>query len=439
VRQAGVETSLCVSPSSGSPAPWRWVGTLFFAEGLPATLVMTVSAVLFNRLGVGNEDVALYTAGLGLPWILKPLWSPLLEAFGSKRVFVAVSEGMIALGLLGIAAGLAIESRVSVTLVLLALIALCAATHDIAADGLYLCTLPPDLQVRYVGWLSVAFQAARLTAQGLLVVLAGTLETRAGVIGAWQVVFVLFAAMSAGLAFHHWRVLPREDVARWPQSLSDLALTSADVVTSFFKRKELAWLLGLVVFYRLAEGQLVRIVPLFLLESRDRGGLGLSTTELGTFYGGFGVCAFISGALAGGWIAEKVGLRRSLMGLCLAFNLPALAYVVLSHTPPASLAVISAAIAAEQFVYGLGTVGLKLIMMRSVAQGRYRTSHFAFAAGLSGLSATGAGMASGWLQARLGYPGFFSFTLLAAIPALLTAYGCSRRAYRGPERRYSVG
>jgi len=245
------------------------------------------------------------------------------------------------------------------------------------------------------------------------------------------VVFVLFAAMSAGLAAHHARVLPGEGPRPVPKSLSDFATASADVVTSFFKRADLGWLLGLVVFYRLAEGQLVRIAPLFLLDSRDRGGLGLSTAEVGTFYGGFGVCAFIMGALVGGWVAEKVGLQRVLLGLCLAFNLPALAYLLLARWPPESMAVISAAIAAEQLVYGIGTVGLKLIMMQSVSEGRYRTSHFAFAAGLSGLSATAAGMASGWLQARLGYFGFFGWTLIGALPSLLTAYVYSRRASPG--------
>jgi MFS transporter, PAT family, beta-lactamase induction signal transducer AmpG len=414
--------------------PWRWIGTLYFAEGLSATIVATVAGVLFKRLGLSNEAIALYVGGLVLPWSLKPLWSPLLEVFKTRRFFVVTTELLIAASLAGIALGLGSTSRATVCLVLLAFVAVCAATHDIAADGVFICSLSPESQARYLGWLSVVFHSGRLTAQGLLLALAGTFETRIGIVGAWRAVFAVFAGLSAALAFYHAWVLPGGEPERSPTSVGEVVATSRDVVTSFFKRPHIAGLLAFVVLYRAAEGQLLRMAPLFLIDREAQGGLGLSTSELGIFYGGLGASACMAGALIGGWISVRVGVRAALVGLCAAFNFPAVVYVLLAWWRPRSVAVVGAAIVFEQLVYGIGIIGLKLVMMQAVAQGRYQTAHFAFASSLSGLGAAAAGMFSGWLQASLGYRGFFVWTVIAAIPVLFVAYLSSRPA---PEREES--
>ena len=410
------------------PAPWRWIGTLYFAEGLPATVVTTVAAILLKHLAVPNETIALCTSALALPWILRPLWSPLLEVAGSKRSLVVALEAVIALALAGIAAGLATDGRVALSIGFLAAVALSAATHDMAADGLYLRSLSPEAQARYVGWLSVAFNAAKLTAQGLLVVAVGLLEPVRGAGFAWQVAFGSLAAIMAALAAYHAYRLPADEVPAGDHPAGRPPITSAfgTVLAAFFRKPGIAGLVALVVLYRLVEGQLTRIVPLFLLDGRAQGGLGLSTAELGASYGGVGVGAFMGGALLGSWLAGRLGERRAIVALCVAFNLPPLFYLLLAWARPEALAVVGGAIVLEQVFYGVGFVGLKLVAF-SLARGPYETAHFALATGLSGISAVIAGMFSGALQSTLGYPGFFACAAASALLPILTASLCSRQ------------
>jgi PAT family beta-lactamase induction signal transducer AmpG len=408
------------------------VGTLYFAEGLPVAIVATVCAVLLKRLGVPNEKIALYAAALALPWSVRPLWSPLLEVVKTKRFFVVATELVMALALAGIAATLGLGA-LPLSLFLFALVAVSAATHDMAADGLYLAALTPEGQTRYVGWISVAFNLAKFVVQGVVVVVAGTLETRGGVLAGWRTAFLVLAAIAAILAVHHARVLPKDPQSRF-DSLAEAAAAWPKIVATFFEREHAGRFFAFLLFYRFVEGQMVRIVPLFLIDPAARGGLELSTTEVGVFYGGLGACAFMCGSLAGAFFSRKLGLGRTLLPLCLAFHLPAVVYLLLAATYAESRLAVGSAIAIEQVAYGAGAVGLKLVMMRSLSESSFRTAHFAFATSLSGLAAAIAGMLSGSIQIALGYRAFFVWTLFASAPALLSAYVCSRKLDPLPTR-----
>jgi MFS transporter, PAT family, beta-lactamase induction signal transducer AmpG len=406
---------------------WRWISTLFFAEGLPATVVASLSVIILKHLQVPNARIAVCASGLMLPWTLRPLWSPLLEVVGTKRSFVVAMEAAIALCLAGIAIGLAAGAGPSLCILLFAIIALCAATHDMAADGLFIRSLPAESQRRYVGWLSVAFNGGKLTAQGLLVVMVGQLAVWRGALFAWQVGFLVLAAITSALAFYHYQVLPDEQAARERsvRSLAHIGVTTKQVITSFFRSGRVAWLLALIVVYRVAEGQILRIVPLFLLDSRGEGGLGLSTAQLGALYGGVGGITWAIGAVIGGWMATRLGERRAFVPLCLAFNLPTLVYLFLAGLQP-SLTIVAVAIAVEQIAYGIGSIGLKLAVL-SAAKGPYETAHCAFAGALAGIGAVAAGVFSGTSQASFGYFGFFGWALLAAAVPLVAAWICSRQ------------
>jgi PAT family beta-lactamase induction signal transducer AmpG len=403
----------------------RWVGTLFFAEGVPATVVGVVSSVVLKRAGLANDDIALYTGALVLPWILRPLWSPLLELLQDNRTFVVTTEALMAAALAGLAAALGAGSSAGVVLALFAFIAVTAASHDMAADGLYIASLSPQAQARYVGWMGVAYNAGKLAVQGLLVIAAGALEMRLGVAPGWRVVFLALSAVLAVLAVVHVRWLPA--APRAERAAPALGATSRAVVRTFFQKKNLGWALALLVLYRLAEGQFVRIAPLLLLDPAERGGVGLGTAEFGLLFGVFGAAAYMSGAVVGGFWVERRGLARALPGLCAAFNLPGAVYLLLAWAQPRSLAVVTLAVVAEQLAGGIGSVGLKLVTMRSLAAGPFHTSHYALASGLAALSATLAGMSSGFVQSWLGYSGFFVWTILAALPALVAAAVCARR------------
>src|SRR5690606_3070357 len=93
-----------VASSGISARPWAWVPSLYFAEAVPYVLVMTVSVVFYNRMGLSNTEVAAYTSLLYLPWVIKPLWSPLVDVLGTKRRWILATQVLIGAGILGIAA-----------------------------------------------------------------------------------------------------------------------------------------------------------------------------------------------------------------------------------------------------------------------------------------------------------------------------------------------
>jgi PAT family beta-lactamase induction signal transducer AmpG len=428
------------APGDGRAAsPWRWIGTLFFAEGLPATVIVTVAAILFKRLGVPNEDTALYTTGLMLPWIFRPLWAPLLEVFPSKAGFVVGSQIVLACGLAAVALSLAAEHPVPLCLAWFSVIAVVAATHDMAADGLYVMAMPKDVLPRYVAWLGVAFTAGKLTAQGLLVILAGLLEPKIGIVASWSVVFFVMAALMAALAVHHVFVLPRTEGAEVPAAPPAASAPEAAswiaVLATFVRKPHFVVAAGLVLFYRLSEGQLLRMVPLFILDEPSRGGLGLTTAEAGAVYGLFPAGAFMLGALAAGWLATRFGLARVLVPLCLVANLPTLVYVLLVWAHPRSTLVLSAVTISEQLAYGLGSIGLKLVMMQVLAPGPFTTAHLAFSTGLSSIGTAGGGVSAALIQARSGYGRFFLWSAVSALPAVLMSVLCARKLERSSPPR----
>ena len=402
-----------------SNRPIRWVPTLYFAEGVPFFAVSTLAGILYKRLGMSNAAIGLYASLLLLPWSLKPLWSPLLEMFRTQKYFVVLLEfaGGLGLALIGLALPLPGYFRYSVAL--FAVVALCSSTHDIAADGLYIASLAPKDQAAYAGWQSGFYSLARLFAQGGLVVVAGLLEKRMDVPHAWMAIFGLMGLILVALSLYHGRTLPSGRAERRPESPRQMAATFWDVVVTFFRKPHIYLLLVFILLYRAGEGQVVRMGPPFLLDHRGVGGLGLATDQVGTIYGTFGSIAFLSGSFLGGYFASWLGLRRALLPLICAMNLPNLAYVYLSVALPSSHAVIGAALSAEMFGYGFGYVGVMLLMMQEIAPGKYQTAHYAFANSLMNLGLMLPGAVSGKIQMALGYRNFFIWVLVCSIPAMI--------------------
>ncbi len=198
-----------------------------------------------------------------------------------------------------------------------------------------------------------------------------------------------------------------------------MAATFWDVVVTFFRKPHIYVLLIFILLYRAGEGQVVRMGPPFLLDHRSLGGLGMATDQVGTIYGTFGSIAFLSGSFLGGYFASWLGLRRALLPLICAMNLPNLAYVYLSAALPSSPVVIGAALSAEMFGYGFGYVGVMLLMMQEIAPGKYQTAHYAFANSLMNLGLMIPGAVSGKIQMALGYRNFFVWVLACSIPAMV--------------------
>jgi PAT family beta-lactamase induction signal transducer AmpG len=398
-------------------SPIRWVPSLYFTQGLPFYTVALIAGLMMKSQGVPNDQIGRWTGLLGLAWVFKPLWSPLLERAPDKKPLVVAFQYLGAISLGAVALALQTPLWMALALFALAFVALASATHDIAADGLYINSLSAKQQAMYAGWQGAFFNAGRLAATGGLLVLAGHLERQMAPGAAWSLIFGLIAVLMALLAtWHLWALpsAPRSGPA--PEALGPLL---RDVLVSFFRKPGIWWAIAFIVLFRAGEGQIQTIGPLFLREARSSGGLGLSTDQVGIVYGTAGTVAFIVGSILGGYFTAWLNLKRALPLLIVAMNAPNLVFWWLSTALPTDLTLISAALALEMFGYGFGFVGVILFIMQVVAPGPYQTAHYALGTGVMQLGFVLFKTISGDVQTALGYQGFFGLVLLAALPVLL--------------------
>jgi PAT family beta-lactamase induction signal transducer AmpG len=429
---AAAPQALTTRPLAAGPAregarthPALWVPSLYFAMGTPMTAVTVMSAVMYKNLGLSNTEIALYTGSMYLPWVVKPLWSPLVEMFGTKRAFVLATEMAMAVTFGALALTLPLPDPVAWSIAFFWVIGFASATQDIAADGVYISAMSHREQATYVGVQGVFWNLGRIIATGLLVSLTGVLHGRLGLdwVHAWMVVMAALAVVMGASAAWHARLLPSggrpADAPRRPR---DAARTFRSAFTTFFRKKSVWMMIAVAYFYRFGEGLIEKIGPLFLLDRRAVGGLGLDNVQLGNVNGTYGTVAFIVGALLGGLFSARRGLRGSFFLLALALNVPHLTYLYLSQARPESLAAIAAAVTIEKFGYGFGSVGHMLYMMQQMAPGPFKTAHYAFATGVMGLCMMSTGMVSGVLQQALGYQGFFVAAIAASLLPLVVAW-----------------
>ena len=406
-------------PSFHSRA-WRWVPSLYFAEGVPYAIVGTVSAVLLKNLDMSNRELAVWTSLLTFPWVIKPLWAPLLDLFSTKKHWFVVMQVLMGAGFA--AAALMLPFRLSDRLLIavLMLIALASATHDVAADGFYLIGLDAHEQAWFTGMRSTAYRIATVTAQGLLVMLVGMLQEYTGDIRtAWMIGLLAAGILMGGLALWHGRMTPAvEDAAAHPGWREVIAGFGA-AFAAFFRKKYVGRALAFLLLYRLGESQLVRLAAPFMLDGREAGGMGLNNVQQGFIYGTVGVLCLLAGGILGGMVIARDGIRRWLWPMALAINLPDLVYVYLAWRMPESLWTVGAAVAVEQFGYGFGFT-LYMLFMVAFAEdsGRFKTSHFALMTGFMALGMMVPGMVSGDIQSRIGnYLGFFWYVMACTLPS----------------------
>jgi PAT family beta-lactamase induction signal transducer AmpG len=401
-------------PIGGNPI--RWISGLYFVQGLQFFVVMLIAGLMFKRMGVGNDQIARWTGLIGLAWAFKPLWSPLIELVRSKKAVVVAMQfsGAIGLGLLALA--LQASAFFALSIAVLFVLAYASATHDIACDGLYMGALDAKRQAAYAGWQGAFFNASKFLTLGGLMVLAGHLENRMGLFNAWSTIFALLAVLLGLLAAWNARVLPD------PQRASTESVRLAEVVTDFLGKPGIWKMLAFIVIFRLAEGQVQTIGPLFLVEARDKGGLGLTSDQVGGAYGTVGTAAFLAGSILGGYFTSWLSLRRAMPVLVVAMVVPNLVFWALSVTLPTSVWQIGAAIGLEMLAYGFGFVGMVLFIMRVVAPGRFPTAHYALGSGVMQLGFIFAKFISGDIQVQVGYSHFFAWTIVCGLPPLLMQF-----------------
>ena len=590
-----------------SKSAWSWIPSLYFAEGLPYVVVMTVSVIMYKRLGVSNTDIALYTSWLYLPWVIKPFWSPVVDLLKTKRWWIIIMQLIIGAGLGGVALTIPVPDFFKYTLVFLWLLAFSSATHDIAADGFYMLGLSEHKQAYFVGIRSTFYRLAMITGQGLLIILAGSIESKTGlqpisfdvstvksnnewqfpsnnkqidasesdemrfilsnsdyqlglnklskeqadtikkwthhsniqnnfiveelkiekslswwsknvsvplktklkgwfgektitnknniegnlaVIGihlssspkegeevninfdrkkgdkdfsliegqhlsftnknwamqawivvkadpklnriakasfeglsgniplAWSVTFFVLAALFIVFPIYHKFILPKPTSDIPASEGKNMLKEFLNTFVSFFKKDKVGIAIAFFLLFRLGESQLVKLASPFLLDSKDVGGLSLTTGQVGIIYGTIGIVFLTIGGILGGWLASRKGLKYWIWWMAIAINLPNLTYVYLSIFTPENFWLIASSVAVEQFGYGFGFTAFMLYMIY-FADGKSKTAHFAICTGIMALGMMLPGMFSGWLQEIIGYQNFFIWVMICTIPGFV--------------------
>ena len=407
--------------TSQTKNPWLWIPSLYFGQAIPYVVVMNMSVIMYKDMGISNSDIALYTSLLYLPWVIKPLWSPLVDMFGTKRRWTVLLQLVLAASLGAVGATLHLPGFFMASLAVMWVMAFSSATHDISADGFYMLGMRQQQQAAFVGVRSTFYRLATLAAQGPLVILAGYLATSLNdVRQAWAIVFFVLAALFFVLSGWHQAVLPRPEADRKASDGRNPLREFFATFGSFFAKRDIWLILGFILTFRLGEAQLLKLVAPFLKDPVEQGGLGLTTAQYGTAYGTIGIIALTVGGLFGGWLISRLGLKRCLWLMVCAVHLPDLVFVYLSTVQPQHFGVICGFLAIEQFGYGFGFTAMMMYMIM-VADGPYKTAHYAICTGLMALGMMVPGMWSGKLQEMIGYQHFFVWTCLATIPAFIMA------------------
>ncbi|EGJ70519.1 putative transmembrane protein [Bacteroides coprosuis DSM 18011] len=406
--------------TSQSQNPLKWIPTAYFAMGLPFIVLSMVSVLMFQDLGVSKASITFWLSIITLPWTLKPLWSPFLELFKTKKFFVVLTQLVTGITFALVAFSLHLPEFFQIAIALMGVIAISGATHDIALDGIYLSVLSPKVQAQYIGWQGAFYNMAKLLSFGGLVYVAGVLKNSLGALEAWTIIMGIFSAIMVCAALYHIKVLPTggqsQDQVR---SVKETYHELIEIIISFFKKKHIIWYIIFIVLYRSAEGLAMKVLPLFLADDVVNGGLGLRTEQIGIINGICGALAFVIGSILGGYYISRFSLKKTLFSLCCIFNIPFVIYLLFAIYQPSSLPAIGLGVTFEWFGYGFGFVGLTLFMMQQVAPGKHKMAHYAFASGIMNLGVLVPGAISGLIAESVGYKNFFIIVLVAAIPAFI--------------------
>lgn len=399
--------------------PWAWIPTLYFAEGLPNVLVMTVAVVMYMQLGLTDTEIGYYTAWLGLPWVIKPFWSPFVDLCKTKRWWVLAMQVLLGSSLAGVAFTLQTDWWFQGTMFFSFLMAFSSATHDIAADGFYMIELSAHDQAWFVGIRNTFYRIAVIIGKGLLVPVAGLFAAWWGndKAFAWSLVFYGLAAVFIALWLFHGVAMPHPADGRTDKNAREVMEGILEMFSTFFRKlpaRQMFFALAFMLLYRFPEAMLSKMTETFLLRPNEEGGLGLTTAQYGLANGTVGLIGLLLGGIAGGMLAGRDGLKRWLWPMVWAITLPDIVYVYMSFELPTNLWVISSCLFIEQFGYGLGFTALTLYMLY-FSRGMFKTSHYAICTGITYLGLMLPGMLSGFLKDAMGYRSFFIMVMFLCL------------------------
>lgn len=415
-------------------SPWAWIPTLYFAEGIPYVAVMTISVILYKQMGLSNADITFYTSWLYLPWVIKPLWSPLVDLVKTKRWWILIMQLLIGAALGGVAFTIPTNFWLQGTLFFFWIMAFSSATHDIAADGYYMIALDEHEQSLFVGIRSTFYRLATIIGSGVLVMIAGALQERFGqsIPLSWSLMFYGACALFVALWLWHSAVLPRvKDGATIAGSVGEKQCLEPEaeqksmlgLIVDFFTKfpvKETVIGILFMLLYRMPEGLLAKVSALFLVDNTSVGGLGLTAEQYGLVQGTVGVIGLTLGGVIGGICAGVGGLKKWLWPMVCAITLPDAVYIYLSYCLPNNLYIVNACVFVEQFGYGFGFTAYMLYLIY-YSRGNYKTSHYALCTAFMALSMMIPGLFAGQLQEAVGYQSFFLIVMACCIVTFIMA------------------
>jgi PAT family beta-lactamase induction signal transducer AmpG len=397
--------------------PWYWIPFLNFASGFPYAIIISVSVIMYKNLGIANEDIGVYTSLLYLPWVIKPLWSPFIDLYATKRKWFLSMQLVIAIAFLIVGLTIPMNHFFMLSLALFWVAAFASASNDVASDGFYMLALAKEQQSFFLGIRSTFYRLSMLTANGLIVILGGFLENKFGDKSkAWSYTMIVVALIMAFLTIYNFFTTPK--VEETTETETTHKVSFGEVFATFFQKKQIGIIVAFILLFRLGESQLLKMLTPFLIDEKAKGGMGLTTEDVGIIYGTFGVAALVVGGILGGLAISKGGLRKWMLPMFLAMHLPIIGFILLAHFHPTSVYYIYATVIAEQFGYGFGFAAFMMYLIY-VAEGESKTSHYSIATGFMALGMMLPGMASGFIQQYLGYGNFFIWVFCATIPGLI--------------------
>ncbi len=421
-------------------SPWLWVPTLYFAEGVPYFIVNNVSVMMLTRMGVPNGQMSFYTSLLYLPWLIKPFWCPFVDIIKTKRWWILAMQLVIVAAFVGLTLAIphpsseviaAHETPISlfaVMLIIFWITAFASATHDIAADGFYMLALSPGNQSLFVGIRSTFYRISSLFGQGVLLTIAGLLETHTHDIPfAWQMTLLITSVLFGLITIWHLFFIPKP-TTDCPHVEDDSANRAREIMREFgrtfatyFRKPGVLLAIVFMLVYRLPEAFLLKMINPFLVDSVDKGGLALSTETVGIVYGTIGIIMLTVGGIFGGIFASRVGLKKSMWLMAACMTLPCFSFVYLGVCQPSNIVLISLAIAVEQFGYGFGFTAYTLYMMY-FSEGEFKTAHYAICTAFMAASMMLPGLVAGFLQEMLGYANFFWMVIACCLATVVVTH-----------------
>lgn len=399
--------------------PWHWVPSLYIYQGIPYSIVMTTSALFYQSMDIDIASFTFWTSMLYLPWTIKPLWSPIVEAYSTKRHWVTVTQFVVAFLFLLLGASFQTTWFYPLSLLTLLFIAIGSASHDIACDGLYMLALDNKQQSFFVGIRSVFYKVAMIASLGLIPVIVDYVNgTNSDTAPGWTIAFAILGGVMLLLWLYNRHFLPRPNDTTSTES-NNLKIYK-DVLVSFFNKPGVVPAIAFLLLYRLGEAQLAKIATPFLTDERSNGGLGMTLTDYSLAYGTLGMIALTIGGVIGGWMASKYGLKRLIWPMVAFMNIPNIVYVALAFMQPTSNSwTIYAAIITEQLGYGFGFTAYTLFLLQYVGESTYKTAEYALGTALMALGMMIPGMFSGFVQEAIGYEWFFIYVVICCIPGTL--------------------